>query len=453
MGKRGTMRGGIAEKSAQPTDRVIMHVDMDAFYAQIEQKLRPELRGKPVIVGASDRQHGVVATCSYEAREFGVRAGMSAREAFELCPHAVPVLRSLETYTYFSAVIHAIFERFTPIVEPASIDEAYLDTTGCSKIHNSPLSLACGLKDAIRREVGITCSVGIATNKHLAKVASALNKPDGLTTLWPYELREKLHPLDVSRLLGVGPVTSKYFHDSGIRTIEQLVNMPDGKLEALLGKTGLYFKRIAEGKDESPVHTLEVLPDEKSMSHERTFNPRNADIDFIHSVILDLSDRVASRLKAGGFLGRTITLKVKYSDFTRITRDRSIPIYTRKVETIYKTAKSLLPQDRPILKTVRLIGVRVSNLVKEDEGSVQPSLFGPGDQCRESRASDAIESVRSKYGRNAILRAGSLKFLDSGRRGRHTIFEPERSSQLHKIRGRDDSYQRDDKRRRDRSHP
>ncbi len=416
------MRGGIAGKSARPSDRVIMHVDMDAFYAQIEQKLRPELRGKPVIVGAGDRRRGVVTACSYEARKYGIRAGISAIEAFRLCPHAIPVRGSMDTYVHYSGLIRNIFDRFTPLVEPASIDEAYLDTTGCGRLYGNPIALACALKSAVREEIGITCSVGISTNKHLAKVASALNKPDGLTTIWADELVERLHPLDVSRLYGLGSVTAQGFYNKGIRTIGELVNMPDSEIESLLGKTGLYFKRIAEGCDDSPVHSRGEMSAEKSMSHERTFNAQNADVDFVHSVILDLSDRVASRLKAGGFLTRTITLKLRYSDFKTITRDKSIPVYTRKVETIFITARSLIPVDRPILKSVRLIGVRAANLVP-GETSTQSGLFDELEESRDTRASDAIESVRSKFGRDAICRAGSMKFLDTRKRERQTVAE------------------------------
>lgn len=421
-GKRGTMRGGIAGKSARPADRVIMHVDMDAFYAQIEQNLRPELRGKPVIVGAGDRRRGVVTACSYEARKYGVRAGISAIEAFKLCPQAIPVRGSMDTYIHYSGLTRNIFDRFTPVVEPASIDEAYLDTTGCDRLYDSPIALACDLKSAIRKEIGITCSVGISTNKHLAKVASALDKPDGLTTLWPDELVEKLHPLDVSRLYGLGPVTAQGFYLRGIRTIGELVNTEDSDLEQLLGKTGLYFKRIAEGCDDSPVHPRDEMSAEKSMSHERTFNSQNADVDFIHSVILDLSDRVASRLRARGFLTRTITLKLRYSDFKTITRDKSIHVYTRKVETIFNTARSLIPGGRPVFKSIRLIGVRASNLTREETSS-QPELFDQLEESRDTRASNAIESVRSKFGRDAICRAGSMKFLDTKKRDRHTVAE------------------------------
>ncbi len=415
-GKRGTMRGSGGRDAAEGSgDRIILHIDMDAFYAQVEQLLRPDLRGKPVIVGLGTFRRSVVAACSYEARAFGVRAGMPRYKALELCPQAVVVGSSMESYTYFSKKVQEVFDDFTPIVEPASIDEAFLDVSGCMKLYPDPVSLAAALKAEIRRRLDLVCSVGISVNKHLAKVASALEKPDGLTTMWPHELSEKLFPLDVSKLYGVGPVTAVAMNSIGIFKIGDLAEAPSDLLRARFGSNGEHFKRIANGQDDAPVRSHEDLSDEKSISHSRTFAYDSADFDFLYSAILHLSDKVVSRMLGRGFVARTVTLQVRFADFTTITRDKSLPGPTDNLQTIYKTACELLPLARARRETVRLLCVRVSNLSRKNSTS-QTSLFSDHSLEKQGRVSDAVERIRDKFGKKSIVRAGSLQFIEGKNR-------------------------------------
>ena len=412
-GKRGTMRRG-ASPDRRPgiPDRLILHVDMDAFYAQVEQMLKPDLRGKPVIVGLGRSRRGVVTACSYEAKAYGIKAGMSGYEALKLCPHAEVVRGSMDTYTYLSEKTREIFGDFSPIVEPASIDEAYLDISGCMTRYSDAVALASALKAEMTRRLDLVCSVGVSVNKHLAKISSALEKPDGLTTMWPHELREKLWPLSVSKIYGIGPVTTRTLNSIGIFKIGELAEAPLSLLKKHLGSSAEHFKEIANGKDVSPVHRHEDLSDEKSISHSRTFNYDSADYEYLHSVILHLSDKVVSRMKKGGFLARTVSLKVRFADFTTITRDKALRNPTEKVETVYESARSLLPRRRVKREKVRLLGVKVTNLSRA-ESTPQMTLFGDTRSERQIVAANAVEDIRRKFGKESIVRAGSLKFIES----------------------------------------
>jgi len=411
-GKRGTMRSSEGfNHGTQAQNRIILHVDMDAFYAQVEQMLRPELRGKPVIVGLGRSRRGVVTACSYEARAFGVKAGMPGFRAMELCPHAVAVRGSMDTYVYISEKTREVFYDFTPIVEPASIDEAFLDVSGCMTLFPDPVSLARALKEEMKRRLNLVCSIGVSFNKHLAKVASALEKPDGLTTMWLHELPEKLFPLEVSRLYGVGPVTTRVLNNLGIFKIGELAQASASMLKKHLGSGGEHFRRIANGIDDSPVRRHEDMSDEKSISHSRTFDYDSADVEFLHSVILHLSDKVVSRMKKGGFLARTVSLKVRFADFTTITRDRSLEKPTASVEMVYKTARALLPRRRVEREKVRLLGVRVTSLSRADS-TLQMALFGDPRLERQRMAADTVEAIRDKFGKGSIVRAGSMKFIE-----------------------------------------
>ncbi|MCK4656830.1 MAG: DNA polymerase IV [candidate division Zixibacteria bacterium] len=406
-------RGASLDHGLAPSDRVILHVDMDAFYAQVEQMLKPDLRGKPVIVGLGRSRRGVVTACSYEAKAFGVKSGMSGYEALKLCPRAEVVRGSMDTYTYLSEKAREVFGDFTPIVEPASIDEAYLDISGCMTRYSDAVALASALKAEIKRRIALVCSVGVSVNKHLAKISSALEKPDGLTTMWPHELREKLWPLAVSKIYGIGPVTTRTLNGIGVFKIGELAEAPISLLKRHLGSGAEHFKRIANGENVSSVHRHEDLSDEKSISHARTFNYDSDDIEYLHSVILHLSDKVVSRMKKGGFLTRTVSLRVRFSDFTTITRDKSLQKPTEKVETVYETARSLLPLRRVNREKVRLLGVKVTSLSRT-ESTPQMTLFGDTRSERQIVAANAVEDIRRKFGKESIVRAGSLKFIESG---------------------------------------
>ncbi len=413
LGGRGTMhdRKLYSDNKFRP-ERAILHVDMDAFYAQVEQLHRPELRGKPLLVGPSASRRGVVATCSYEARAFGVRSGMAMGKALELCPTATVVAGSMGAYSHYAEKIREIFCEFTPFVEVTSIDEAYLDITDSLKIHPDPVEVAVDFKREIRNRLHLICSIGVSANKHLAKVASALEKPDGLTTIWPYELEEKFFPLDVSKLYGVGPVTTARLNSLGVFRIGQLARMPADLLKREFGSNGEHLKRIANGLDDSPVLAHIDKPDPKSISHEKTFENDSADFRLLDSVILHLTDKVVSRMKKHRFTAGTITLRVRFADFKTITRARSVSVPTDDVELIYKIARGLLPRELVASRKIRLLGVRVSNLSKSCPAD-QPSLFSDNDMNRKSVAGDAVEKIRNKYGKYSIVRAGSLTYLQN----------------------------------------
>ncbi len=391
-------------------ERAILHVDMDAFFAQVEQLHRPELRGKPLLVGLSASRRGVVATCSYEARAFGVRSGMPMGKALELCPTATVVAGSMGAYSHYAEKIREIFCEFSPYVEVISIDEAYLDITDSLRIHPDPVEVAVDLKREVRNRLHLICSIGVSSNKHLAKVASPLDKPDGLTTMWPHELEDKFFPLDVSKLYGVGPVTTARLNALGIVRIGQLARMSVDQLKREFGSNGEHFKRIANGLDDSPVLTHIDKPDPKSISHEKTFESDSEDFRLLDSVILHLTDKVVSRMKKRRFVAGTITLRVRFADFETITRARSVSMPTDDVERIYEVARSLLPRQLAVKKKIRLLGVRVNNLSKSRPAD-QPSLFSDKDMNRKRVTGDAVEQIRQKYGKYSIVRAGSLTYL------------------------------------------
>lgn len=409
-GRRGAMRDRQVGCSSG-SERVVLHVDMDAFYAQVEQLHRPELRGLPLLVGIGDSRRGVVATCSYEARAFGVKSGMAMGEALRLCPQATVVAGSFDAYEYYADRIREIFREFTPLVEPTSIDEAYLDVTRSMNLFSGAVAIARELKKRIKERLDLTCSVGVSVNKHLAKVASALEKPDALTTMWPHELPAKFFVLDVSKLFGVGPVATRRLNEAGIFKIGELAGVPLSLLTKRFGVMGEHFRRIANGLDESPVQPHDDLHHERSMSHEHTFEYDIRDFELIDSVILHLTDKVVQRLKKRRFVARTITLRVRYADFKTITRDRTINRPTDDVQTIYSVARSLLPEKTVVQRTVRLLGVRVSKLTSLDEDD-QMTLFSSDISIKQRTAADAVEAIRTKFGKGSIVRAGSLAYLE-----------------------------------------
>jgi DNA polymerase-4 len=391
-------------------DRAILHVDMDAFYAQVEQLLKPALRGKPIIVGFSQSKRGVVTACSYEARVFGVRAGMPTGQALRLCPKAIVVPGTMDAYADYSERTREVFNTFTPYVDPASIDEAYLDITDTLSIHPDPVDTAVALKKAIKSELRLSCSVGVAACKHMAKVASAMDKPDGLTTLWPHELDRKLFGLKVGKLFGVGPVTSAKLNGLGLYTVGDLATASSDLLKEYFGANGEYLKRIANGLDDSPVMAHENRPRPKSISHESTFNSDSADLEFLHSVILHLTDKVVFRMRKHDVNTRNVTLRVRYSDFKTITRSRSLPVPLEDLGAIFRTARSLLPIDDVQRKMVRLLGVKVSELGELDTGA-QELLFADVSLAKLKAADEAVGALSARFGKRAIVRAGSLRYL------------------------------------------
>ncbi len=389
--------------------RVILHIDMDAFFAQVEQVKNPALRGKPIIVGGDAGHRGVVATCSYEARKYGIHSAMSSAEARRRCPHAIFVGGNLTNYVYISAQIQDTMNYYTPIVEPTSIDEAYLDITESYHLYGTPEKLAQDLKDNIKKRLHLTCTVGIAENKLLAKTASDMNKPDGLNTLWMHELEEKFFPMEIRKLRGVGPQTEKALKKLGINTIRDLKDYPEKKLSQHFGLHGEHLSKMAHGLSDTPVHSFEEMEDEKSMSHEHTLYEDTSDMIFLKSLMITLTDKVVARLKKAQFLAKTVRLKIRYSDFSTITREVTLNSMTDDVNIIYKTALSLLPVDDVVTNKVRLVGVGVTKLHEAVE-SPQIELFAESSISKKRRCGDVVEDIRDKFGKFSIVRASSLPY-------------------------------------------
>jgi DNA polymerase IV len=382
------------------TGATILHVDLDAFFAAIEQRDRPELRGKPVIVGGGGPDaRGVVSAASYEARRFGVRSAMPLRTAARLCRDAVFVPVDGRKYAAVSGQVMGILRRFTPAVEPVSIDEAFLDVAGTELLHGTPVDAARSIKSAIRGELDLTASVGVATTKLVAKVASDLRKPDGLVVVPEGTEADFLAPLPISRLWGVGERTARALTDYGVRTIGDLATLPDDVLARRFGRQGPVLAQRARGIDPSPVSGGEAA---KSVSHEHTFDVDTSDPDVLERALLALSEGVAGRLRRGRVTARTISVKVRDSAFVTTTRQRTIDQPTDQTDQIWHTAVELA---RPLLRgiRVRLLGVGASHL----EESEQMALFGATDE-RRRQATRAADAIRSRYGSRAIVRARLL---------------------------------------------
>lgn len=382
------------------TRATILHVDLDAFFAAVEQRDRPELRGRPVVVGGSRHDRGVVSAASYEARRFGVHSAMPLRTAAGLCPDAVFVPVDGRKYASVSRQVMAILRRFTPAVEPVSIDEAFLDVAGSEALHGSPVEMARAIKAAVRAETQLTASVGVATSKLVAKVASDLEKPDGLVVVEPGSEAGFLAPLPISRLWGVGERTAAVLAEHGVRTIGDLAALPDDVLVRRLGPHGPRLSARARGIDPSPVAGDEAA---RSVSHEHTFAIDTADADELERTLLALAEGVAGRLRAGGLHARTVTVKVRDSAFVTISRQRTLPVPTDETEVIYRAALELA---RPRWKGihVRLLGVAASGL----SGGQQLSLFGAADE-RRHRVAEAADQIRRRFGQKAIRRARLLE--------------------------------------------
>ncbi len=382
---------------------------MDAFYASIEQRDRPELRGRPVIVGADPRGRGVVSAASYEARRFGVHSAMPIGRAVRLCREGVFLPADMEKYVRVSRQIMAILAEFTPLLEPLSIDEAFLDVTRTRALFGDGKEQARHIKSGILTAVGLTASVGMASNKFIAKVASDLEKPDGLVVVRPGGEAEFLAPLPVLRLWGVGRVTASDLQSMGIRTIGQLAAVPPSYLQSRFGRSGILLSELAHGVDERPV---EPFAPPKSMGAEETFDRDHRDADRLRATLRGQAERVARELRAEGYAGRTVTLKLRFADFSSITRSHTDDP-TQDGLRIYREARALL--DRVALRQpVRLIGLSVSGLGRAGVG--QLPLLGP-DAIRRERLAGALDRLAERFGEESI-RPASLFEGRAPRRGK-----------------------------------
>ena len=346
--------------------RRILHIDMDAFYASVEQRDKPELRGLPVAVGGSPDQRGVVAAASYEARVFGVRSAMPMARAVRLCPSLVIVRPDFQRYRAASQMVFAIFRRVTPLVEPLSLDEAYLDVTENVWGETLGQTVARRIKSEIKSATGLTASAGVAPNKFLAKIASGWKKPDGLTVIAPERVEQFLQKLPVDALWGVGPVTAKRLRDRGIERLVDVRTASESVLEDAVGSHAGWLRRLAEGIDERPVEPNQSA---KSSGTENTFAQDLTDVAEMRQEIDDMARDGAAWLERKMLLCRTVTIKVRYSDFTTITRSHSSDPATRDADDIAARAIALLDKTEAGQRPVRLLGVSVHNLVDPSEKS------------------------------------------------------------------------------------
>lgn len=390
--------------------RRIMHIDMDAYFAALEQKANPKLVGRPVVVGSPGDKRGVVSTASYESRVFGIHSGMSSREAKARCPDAVFVGVDPDHYTSVSAELLKIFNEFSPKVESVSVDEAFLDVTGCGEVFGSEEKLARELKDKIHNALGLTCSLGIAPTKIMAKLASSVFKPDGLTVLKHDDVASVLYPLPVEKMWGIGPVAAEALHNAGINTIGDLAQFDLKKLRSMLGKYGEVMGRIARGDEQTPVLSPDDQPDEKSIGHERTFESDSADPDFLHATLFYLADLVSRRMRRNGYIGRTITVRIRHADFTTVTRRTTLKHSTDSHAVIYHYASQIFDAYWNQSIRLRLLGISASGLDHVADYTLQQNMFHESGVSRESARTVVdvtIDQIRDRFGEHAIQAAFS----------------------------------------------
>ncbi len=381
-------------------DRIIIHVDMDAFFTSVEQRDFPEYRGRPVIVGADPRGgkgRGVAAAASYEARRYGIHSAQPISKAYRLCPTAVFLRGRYERYEEVSESIMSVFREFTPLVEPVSLDEAFLDVTGTQRLFGSPEQIGRRIKSRIVEKENLTASVGIGPNKMVAKIASDLNKPDGFVLVRPNEAVNFLAPLRVSKLWGVGPKTDTALQRLGIHTIGDLARTPEGALNRIFGKNGRALREYASGMDDDP-----VVPEReaKSISNETTFDEDQDDGELLNRTILSLSEKVGYRLRRSGLSARTVFLKVRVHDFSTQVRRVTLAGPFFLSEIVYREACALFSSCHLKGQKIRLLGVGVARLSGRGEG--QADLFPTTGEEKRQKATRAVDSLKEKFGDEAI---------------------------------------------------
>jgi DNA polymerase-4 len=378
------------------TEATILHADLDAFYASVEQRDDPRLRGRPVIVGG-----GVVLAASYEAKACGVRTAMGGARARRLCPRAVVVEPRMSAYTEASKAVFAVFEQTTPLVEGLSIDEAFLDARGLGRISGTPTEIAVRLRREVLERVGLPITVGVARTKFLAKVASGVAKPDGLLVVPPDGELAFLHPLPVERLWGVGRVTAEKLHDRGITTVGQVAQLAEAALVSILGRaSGRHLHALAHNRDPRPV---QVGRRRSSMGAQRALGRTPRSWEALDAVLVALVDRLARRLRAARRVCRTVVLRLRFDDFSRATRSHTLWQATAQTQTILATARALLATAMPMIERqgITLVGVALGNLT--DDSAIQLAL--PFDGHRASVLDATLDDVRDRFGSTAITRA------------------------------------------------
>lgn len=388
--------------------RTIFHVDMDAFFVSVEELFDPSLKGKPVVVGGQRNERGVVSAASYAARKFGVHSAMPLRTAAKLCPQAIFVNGHPERYREYSHKVHAVLGNFSPLVEMASVDEAYLDMTGTERLHGPPLRSAHRLHAEMKSATELNCSIGIGTSRLIAKVSSAKAKPNGVLWVLPGQEAKFLAPLDVGDIPGVGKVMEHKLHGMGIPRVGDLAKLEECDLEQRFGKWGLALAGKSRGEDAGGWFDAEVgeHTDPKSISHEHTFDEDTGDLERLQSTLMRLSEMVGRRLREGGFFARTIQLKLRYKDFTTITRAQSLEQPTQMDHEIFEQARRLFLRNWKKGAAVRLLGVQTSNF---ESSPAQFDLLEPARDERWKKVLAAADQLRDKFGESAIGLATGMK--------------------------------------------
>lgn len=387
----------------------ILHVDLDAFFAAVEQRDAPALRGKPVVVGGASRR-GVVAAASYEARDYGLHSAMPMVEALRLCPHAIVVPHHFERYREASDHFFEILGRFSPLVESLSLDEAFLDVTQSRQLFGDGETIAGEIKKMVAEELALVASVGVAPTKFVAKIASDIDKPDGLRVVPTDGVLQFLHPLPLSRLWGVGRVTQERLRRIGLETIGDVARYPEGSLRKRLGdKLGSHLVELSRGIDPREVVSEHAT---KSIGHEETFETDRTSASQLEPTIVEQADRVASRLRRAQLRARTVTLKIKFADFRTVTRRRTLAAPTSDGLLIARAAKELLDAitvsgERGKKERVRLCGVSTSGL--EDRSAPRQLLFDEAERVRGERLGDTLDAIAERYGMAAVKRAAATK--------------------------------------------
>ncbi len=387
--------------------RTYFHLDMDAFFVSVEELFDPSLKGKPVVVGGQHDQRGVVSAASYAARKFGVHSAMPLRTAYKLCPQAIFVDGHRDRYLEYSSKVFVVLQQFSPRVEMASIDEAYLDVTGTERLHGPPLAAAHRLHDAVRRATNLNCSIGVARSRLVAKVASDQAKPHGILWILPGQEAEFLGPLDVRKIPGVGKVTERNLHACGIRKVGDLASLDDAFLEERFGKWGLALAGKARGQDAGGWFDGEVGDggDPKSISHEHTFDVDSPDSVALDAMLVRLSEMVARRLRDHRLWARTLQIKLRYSDFSTFTRSKTLD-HATQIDTELADAVRALFHKSWTGKPIRLLGVYAQQLESE-EG--QTNLLEESKTERWRKTLQAVDRIRDKYGNTSVSLAAGLK--------------------------------------------
>ena len=394
----------------------IIHLDLDAFFASVEQRDNPVYRGKPLIVGGisgggGNSNRGVVCAASYEARKYDVHAGMPIWEARQKCHEGIFIPSQMNKYLKASKKFFQICSNYTPLIEPLSIDELFLDVSGCESLFGSSECIGRKIKERVYQELGLKVSVGIAENKFLAKIATNLGKPDGFYIISSKDIQKILYPLPVSSLWGIGKKTEELLKKSGIYLVEQLARMPDSIIENLLGKNGKKIKLLAQGIDESPVTPPLTA---KSIGKETTFSTNITEKTTLIKELLKISQMVGYTARKEGYKGRTITLKIRFHNFITLNKSMTLENSTNIDDLIFKTVVKLLDKIKIKKGRVRLLGVKLSNLTSNDKVK-QLNLLGNKDDKLE-QLTQSLDEIREKFGSKAVTRASLLKIIKNNRK-------------------------------------